>query len=71
MTAFYLTSAQLLLPGDARVTAFMGFSFGGELDFGMADGWRKLTGKSSTVIMGDSTLPKSGNHMDELTLTSA
>ena len=71
VTAFYLTSAQLLLPEDARVTAFMGFSFGGELAFGMADGWKKLTGKSAAVVMGDSTLPKSGDHTDELTLTSA
>lgn len=62
VAAFYLTSAQLLIPEDAEIFGFMGFSFGGELAFGMASLYRRLTGRKTVTIMGDSTLPKSGKN---------
>lgn len=60
VVAFYLTSVQLLLPEDAKIAGFIGFSFGGAVAFGMVAGWQKLTGDSVPVVMGDTFLPKAG-----------
>ena len=68
---FYLTSVQLFVPENARIAGFMGFSFGGELAYAMADSWRKQKGKMVPAVLGDSTLPKSGKHPEEEGLTSA
>ena len=68
---FYLASAQLLIPENAPIFGFMGFSFGGELAFGMAGSWKKETGRNVVTIMGDSTLPESGKRPGGPELTSA
>lgn len=71
VVAFYLTIVQLMLPEEAKIAGFVGFSFGGAVTFGMATDWQKITDESVPVIMGDTTLPKAGkippNEIKQLT----
>ena len=54
-TALWLYGTQLdmLLPPDARIAAFMGFSWGGKVAYNMARNWHEETGELPAVIMGD------------------
>ena len=69
VVAFYIVSTEILIPEDAKIFGFMGFSFGGELAFGMAQAYKKMTGEKVVTIMGDSTLPKAGKHQPEKVTT--
>ena len=49
----YATQLDLLLPQDAEVAAFMGFSWGGKVAYNMARMLHEYTGKTPAVILGD------------------
>jgi amino acid adenylation domain-containing protein len=49
----YATQLDMLLPQDAEVAAFMGFSWGGKVAYNMARMLHEYTGKTPAVILGD------------------
>jgi amino acid adenylation domain-containing protein len=49
----YSTQLDLLLPEDAHVAAFMGFSWGGKVAYHLARMLNQYTGQQPAVIMGD------------------
>lgn len=51
---FYLDLLNSMLPSDAKIRCFMGFSLGGILAYEMAQKYYQMTGTMTKVVLGDS-----------------